>query len=158
MTKQSDSGSSTATRLLEGPAQLSVDSALSLGLPTACVRPVLTISLRWLLRSVTGLLAYSSIPCEYLSEFTLFLSVFLISFQTLVFLFFSVFSLLAHSLILSLVALGHLPFNLTIAHSHTLPITSTCCYDEVKGTQDQDFACSFSDSLSACSLYRLSMQ
>ena len=26
-------------------------------------------------------------------------------------------------------------------------ITCTCCYDESKGTQDQDFSCSFSDSL-----------
>ena len=36
----------------------------------------------------------------------------------------------------------------TLTHSHTLLITCTCCYDEVKGTQDQDFSCSFSDSLS----------
>ena len=38
------------------------------------------------------------------------------------------------------------PHNHTITHNHTLPITCTCCYDEVKGTQDQDFSCSFSDS------------
>ena len=35
------------------------------------------------------------------------------------------------------------------SHPHTLLITSTWCYDEIKGTQDQDlFSCSFSDSLS----------
>ena len=39
-------------------------------------------------------------------------------------------------------------YTLTITHSHTLPITCTCCYDEIKGIQDQDFSCSFSDSLS----------
>ena len=37
---------------------------------------------------------------------------------------------------------------LTITNSHTLPITCICCYDEIKGTQGQDFSCSFSDSLS----------
>ena len=31
---------------------------------------------------------------------------------------------------------------------HTLTFTCTCCCDEIKGTQDQDFSCSFSDSLS----------
>ena len=36
-----------------------------------------------------------------------------------------------------------------LSHSHTLPITCTCCYEEINGTQDQDlFSCSFSDSLS----------
>ena len=30
------------------------------------------------------------------------------------------------------------------SHPHTLPITCTCCYDEIKGTQDQDFSCWFS--------------
>ena len=38
--------------------------------------------------------------------------------------------------------------NDTHTHSHTHLITCTCCYDETKGTQDQDFSCSFSDSLS----------
>ena len=37
---------------------------------------------------------------------------------------------------------------LTFLHSHTLTTTCTCCYDEIKGTKDQDFSCSFSDSLS----------
>ena len=37
-------------------------------------------------------------------------------------------------------------------HSHTLLITCTCCYDEIKGTQDQDFSCSFSDSHSTHSV------
>ena len=32
--------------------------------------------------------------------------------------------------------------------SHTPTITCTCCYDEIKGIQDQDFSCSLSDSLS----------
>ena len=33
---------------------------------------------------------------------------------------------------------------------HTFTITCTCCYDEIKGAQDQDlFSCSFSESLSA---------
>ena len=40
---------------------------------------------------------------------------------------------------------------LTLSHSHTLAITCTCCYDEIKGTQDQElFACSFSDSVCVC--------
>ena len=26
------------------------------------------------------------------------------------------------------------------SHPHTLPITCTCCYDEIKGTQDQEFS------------------
>ena len=30
---------------------------------------------------------------------------------------------------------------------HTITITCTCCCDETKGIQDQDFSCSFSDSL-----------
>ena len=30
------------------------------------------------------------------------------------------------------------------SHSHTLLITCTCCYDESKGTKDQDFSHSFS--------------
>ena len=38
-------------------------------------------------------------------------------------------------------------YTLTITHSHTLLITCTCCYDESKGTKDQDFSYSFSDSL-----------
>ena len=55
--------------------------------------------------------------------------------------------------VLSLSLSGHLPFNLTITYSHTLLITCTCCYDEIKGTKDQDFSCSFSDSLCAhCAL------
>ena len=33
-------------------------------------------------------------------------------------------------------------------HTHTLLITCTCCYDQIKGTQDKDFSYSFSDSLS----------
>ena len=38
------------------------------------------------------------------------------------------------------------------SHPHTLPITCTCCHDEIKGTQDQDlFSCSFSNSLLALS-------
>ena len=45
---------------------------------------------------------------------------------------------------------GHLPFNLTLTHSHTLLITYTCCYDQIKGTQDKDFSYSFSDSLTHC--------
>ena len=37
----------------------------------------------------------------------------------------------------------------TCSHSHTLTIYYTCCYDEIKGPQDQDLcSCSFSDSLS----------
>ena len=40
------------------------------------------------------------------------------------------------------------------SHNHTLthtPLTCTCCcYDQIKGTQDKDFSCSFSDSLSVC--------
>ena len=35
----------------------------------------------------------------------------------------------------------------TLTHSHTLLITCTCCYDQIKRTQDKDFSCSFSDSL-----------
>ena len=46
------------------------------------------------------------------------------------------------------IGFGHLSFNLTLTHSHTLTIICTCCCDETKGTQDQDFSCSFSDSLS----------
>ena len=38
-------------------------------------------------------------------------------------------------------------YNHTLTHSHTLLITCTC-YDEIKGTQDQDFSYLFSDSLS----------
>ena len=39
----------------------------------------------------------------------------------------------------------------TLTHPHTLTIACTCCYDEIKGAQDQDlFSCSFSDSLLAC--------
>ena len=33
-----------------------------------------------------------------------------------------------------------------LTHSHTLPITCTCCCDEIKGTQDQDFSYLFFDS------------
>ena len=47
---------------------------------------------------------------------------------------------LIHSLTLSL--------TLSYNHTHTLLIACTCCHDEIKGTQDQDFSCSFSDSLS----------
>ena len=46
---------------------------------------------------------------------------------------------LSLSLCLSVSAHTH-----TLTHSHTLLITCTCCYDEIKGTQDQDFSCSFS--------------
>ena len=34
----------------------------------------------------------------------------------------------------------------SLTHSLTLLITGTCCYDEIKGTKDQDFSCTFSDS------------
>ena len=34
--------------------------------------------------------------------------------------------------------------------SHTLLITCTCCYDQIKGTQHKDFSYSFFDSLSLC--------
>ena len=34
----------------------------------------------------------------------------------------------------------------TLTITHTLPIACTCCCDEIKGTQGQDFT--FSDSLS----------
>jgi hypothetical protein len=34
-------------------------------------------------------------------------------------------------------------------HSHTQLITCTCCYDEIRGTKDQDFSYSLSDSLYA---------
>ena len=37
--------------------------------------------------------------------------------------------------------------NHTLTHSHTLLITCTCCYDQIKGTQDKDFSFSFPDSL-----------
>ena len=40
----------------------------------------------------------------------------------------------------------------TLTHSHTLLITFTCCYDEIKGSKDQDFSYSFSDSLS-CTIH-----
>ena len=49
---------------------------------------------------------------------------------------------------------------LTITQSHTLLITCTCCYDESKGTKDQDFSYSFSDSLyhsSTMPLYTLTI-
>ena len=40
------------------------------------------------------------------------------------------------------------PHTHTLTHSHTFTISCTCCYDEIKGAQDQDlFSCSFSDSL-----------
>ena len=43
------------------------------------------------------------------------------------------------------------------SHSHALAVTCTRCYDEIKGTQDQDiFLCSFSDSLTL-SLVRVVM-
>ena len=35
---------------------------------------------------------------------------------------------------------------LSLSHT-TLLITCTCCYDQIKGTQDKDFSYSFSDSL-----------
>ena len=58
-----------------------------------------------------------------------------------------------HSLILSYCALlDHASLH---THNHPLPITCTCCYDEIKGTQDQDlFSCSFCHSLilSHCAL------
>ena len=37
-------------------------------------------------------------------------------------------------------------YNHTLTHSHTLLITCTCCYDQIKGTQDKDFSYSFSES------------
>ena len=41
------------------------------------------------------------------------------------------------------------PHTHTLTHSHTFTIPCTCCYDEIKGAQDQDlFSCWFSDSLS----------
>ena len=55
-------------------------------------------------------------------------------------------------------SLAYLPLTLFICvtlilslrtHSHTLLITCTRCYDEIKGTQDNDSSYSFSDSLSA---------
>ena len=52
---------------------------------------------------------------------------------------------------LSTFGFGHVPFNLTLTHSHTLLITCTCCDDQIKGTQDKDFSYSFSDSLSCLS-------
>ena len=39
-------------------------------------------------------------------------------------------------------------YTLTITYSQSLLITCTCCYDQIKGTQDKDFSYSFSDSLS----------
>ena len=45
----------------------------------------------------------------------------------------------------------------TLTHSHTLLITCTCCYDQLKGTQDKDFAYSFSDSLSTCFTHCLTL-
>ena len=44
--------------------------------------------------------------------------------------------------------------NHTLTHSHTLLITCTCCYDQIKGTQDKDFSYSFSDSLSVIYVVR----
>ena len=102
MTKQSDSGSSTATRLLEGPAQLSVDSALSLGLPTACARPVLTI--RWLMRSGTGLLAQFLVKIFQNSRCPVCLSHLFSNAVLSVFLCVSLSAFYTHSLILSLLA------------------------------------------------------
>ena len=53
---------------------------------------------------------------------------------------------LTHSLILShTITHSHTH---TLTHSHTLLITCTCCYDQIKGTQDNDFSDSFFDSLS----------
>ena len=49
--------------------------------------------------------------------------------------------------LLSLSVLMHL-YTHTLTHSLTLLITCTCCYDQIKGTQDKDFSYSFSDSLS----------
>ena len=37
---------------------------------------------------------------------------------------------------------------LSLTHSHTLLISCTCCYDQIKGTQEKDFSYSLSDSLS----------
>ena len=41
------------------------------------------------------------------------------------------------------------PHTLTLSHTHTHThlITCTCCYDQIKGTQDQDLSYSFSNSL-----------
>ena len=43
-----------------------------------------------------------------------------------------------------------LSYCLMLTHSHTFTITCTCCYDQIKGTQDEDFSYSFSDSVSYC--------
>ena len=50
---------------------------------------------------------------------------------------------------LSLTLIDSLSDSHSQSHSHTLTTYCTCCYDEIKGAQDQDlFSCSFSDSLS----------
>ena len=53
-------------------------------------------------------------------------------------------------LILSLFLSLSTRHNHTITHSHTLLFTCTRCYDQSKGTKDQDFSYSCSDSLSTC--------
>ena len=45
-------------------------------------------------------------------------------------------------------SLSRTVLSLTLSHS----VTCTCCYDQIKGTQDRDFSYSFSDSLSLCHL------
>ena len=59
--------------------------------------------------------------------------------QLLLFLYYYHLTTLPTSIALSLI---------TLTHSHTLLITGTYCYDQIKGTQDTDFSYSFSDSLS----------
>ena len=56
-------------------------------------------------------------------------------------------SAVSHSAVYSY---AHPLYTHTLTHSLTLLITCTCCYDQIKGTQDKDFSYSFSDSLSLC--------
>ena len=52
-------------------------------------------------------------------------------------------SLCCHPVSLSLSAtfgIGHLPFNLTITHSHTLLIICACCCDEIKGLKTKIYS------------------
>ena len=46
-------------------------------------------------------------------------------------------------------------YTLTLPHSHTLTINCTCCCDEIKRIQDQDFSCSFSDFVSLSTSFSL---
>ena len=52
------------------------------------------------------------------------------------------------ALCLTLSLIPSQPHTHTLTHSHTLLITCTCCYDQIKGTQDKDFSYSFSLILS----------